>query len=393
MLGPRFVLLAAVILVLGVGPAVASADAGEGAAHAAPAAAEPAPVLDTARASAATAPEPAGAPGPGVRSELSSLAPTPAPSPTPTPAPTPTATPEPTPTPTPTATPAPSPTAPITYRITSFMIVDLPAGKRPYDDLATPDLGVTPAVADANGIPMRQVGSKKVYGPVTVAQWALGMMAGYERTGDVAYLHRAQAAADVFRSIGVWSGPALYLPYRFDFALHGKASDTLRSPWYSAMAQGQALSLMVRIYRATGDPADLGMARALFLSLLHKGRGTAPWVSYVDASRNLWLEEYAEHDPEHTLNGMIFAIYGLYDYYTLTHDANAYNMLRGALTTIRLNVARFRNPGTVSSYCLKYPVRSLKYHHIHVAQLIELTAMTRVTYFASLATALRHDAW
>jgi hypothetical protein len=325
------------------------------------------------------------------------LAPTPtptlAPTPTPSPSPSPTASPSPSPTATPSPSPTPAPSLmPTTFRIVAFPIVTLPVGQRPYDDQAAPDLTVVPAVADANGVPMRLVGARKVYAPVTVAQWGLGMLVGFDRTGDPEYLRRAKLAADVFRTIGVRSGQALYLPYAFSFALHGIRTQTLIAPWYSAMAQGQALSLMTRIYVATKDPADLATAKALYLSLLHKGRGTAPWVTIIDHSRYLWLEEYADSNPEHTLNGMMFAMFGLYDYYEATHDRNSLNLLRGALTTIRYNAIRYRNPGTISAYCLAHRTRSLKYHHIHIVELTLLTAMTGARYFASLGVLLARDA-
>ena len=320
--------------------------------------------------------------------------PTPVPTPTPSPSPSPTATPSPSPSATPSPTPTPAPTVvPTTFRIVAFPIVTLSVGQRPYDDLAAPDLTAVPVVADANGVPLRQVGINRVYAPVTVAQWGLGMMVGFDRTGDPEYLRRAKLAADVFRAIGVRSGKAIYLPYTFSFALHGMRTQTLRAPWYSAMAQGQALSLMTRIYGATKDPADLATAQGLYLSLLHKGRGTAPWVTIIDRSRYLWLEEYAESTPEHTLNGMMFAMFGLYDYYEATHDRNALNLLRGALTTIRYNSVKYRNPGSISAYCLAHRTRSLKYHHIHIAQLTLLTQMTGAPYFASLARLLKRDAW
>ena len=44
-----------------------------------------------------------------------------------------------------------------------------------------------------------------------------------------------------------------------------------------------------------------------------------PWISGIDGDNYLWLEEYPDSDqPNKTLNGKIFAIYGLYDFYQLT---------------------------------------------------------------------------
>lgn len=311
-----------------------------------------------------------------------------------TPTPGPTTTPAQTATPVPTPTPTPVPSIrPVTYRLTRFAIATLPVGQRPYDDVATPSLATVPANADATGVPLSLVGGRLVYNPVTVARWAIANLEGYERTADPEYLRRARAAADVFRRVGVRVGGALYLPYTYDFALHGIRTEVLHAKWYSAMAQGQALTLLSRLYALGHDPADLATARQLFGSFQHIGRGTAPWVSWIDASRYLWLEEYAEPHPEHTLNGFVFAVYGLYDYFAVTRDPNALNLLRGSLTTLKANVIRYRNVGHVSAYCLEHRTRSLKYHHIHVAQMAMLGRMTGDPYFSWVSRAFRRDAW
>jgi hypothetical protein len=124
----------------------------------------------------------------------------------------------------------------------------------------------------------------------------------------------------------------------------------------------------------------------------HIGRGTTPWVAYVDGSRYLWLEEYAQRSPEHTLNGFLFASFGLYDYWLVTGDPTVLQEYRGAMTTLKANVMRYRNPGGPIDYCLKHGKPQSKYHEIVIWQLKFTTVITGDPYFASVARVFAKDA-
>ena len=183
----------------------------------------------------------------------------------------------------------------------------------------------------------------------------------------------------------------LYLGYSFDFRLHGRAADLLRAPWYSAMAQGMALALLVRLYQLTGDDAHLASARLLFASLADPGVRTQPWVSRIDPQGYLWLEEYPAKPPDQTLNGFQFATFGLYDYDQAVHGADSAAILDGALTTVKHYLPAFRHPGNVSYYCLAHHVVSAHYHDIVIRQLGKIAQMTGDPDFAAAADQLRAD--
>jgi hypothetical protein len=315
-------------------------------------------------------------------------------SPAPPPGPTPTAEPSQSPTPTP-PTSSPAPVAyppPPRFRLTRFAIGILPIGERPYDAYANPPLADDPPYHDAAGVPMQRIGGRLVYKPAGLSQLGILYVNAYRRTGDSRYLDRAVAIAAVFRRIGVRSLGGLYLPYRFDWAPHRNPAEVLRGPWYSAMAQGLALSLFTRLYQVTEEPGHLLTARQLYLSLRHIGRSSAPWVTYIDAGRYLWLEEYPLRYPDHVLNGALFAVIGLYDYYAQTRDLYALQTLRGALTTLKAHVIRYRNPGGPSDYCLRHGSAQIKYHRIHVWQLRLMTRITGDQYFAYVAGLFERDA-
>jgi hypothetical protein len=145
------------------------------------------------------------------------------------------------------------------------------------------------------------------------------LLDSYAQTRDDRYLARARLIADRLVETATSARGGLWFPYRFDFALHGKVADLMEAPWYSAMAQGQVLSLLSRLHELTADEAYLAEARRVFRTLADPGPRKAPWVTWVER-RYLWLEEYPGSPPDHTLNGFLFALFGVYDYYQETRD-------------------------------------------------------------------------
>lgn len=91
----------------------------------------------------------------------------------------------------------------------------------------------------------------------------------------------------------------------------GEGFKSLEPGWYSAMAQGQAMSTLVRAYLLTKEPAFLSAAL----------RATAPFklpaerrgVRAVFMERHEWYEEYPTTPSSFVLNGFMYALIGLYD--------------------------------------------------------------------------------
>jgi hypothetical protein len=280
----------------------------------------------------------------------------------------------------------------VPYRVTAYLIRTLARDQRPYVETIFPSTAV-PALHDANGIPMKQVGTGLYYSPTGLAQSALRFEDAYRRGHDPKYLALATKYLAKLISLGTMSNGGLYIHYDFDWPMHANPKEVLRAPWYSAMAQGLALSLAVRLFLDTGDPSFRANADLLFATFRHLGRGTSPWVTYVDADRYLWLEEYPEPwtPSDHTANGFNFALFGLYDYFELTHSSTALQILRGSLTTMRHFIAAYRNPGTYSDYCLRHGKPQIKYHEIVTWQLEFLARMSGDSYFHTMSLAFKAD--
>jgi hypothetical protein len=181
---------------------------------------------------------------------------------------------------------------------------------------------------------------------------------------------------------------AIFFPYRFNL---GSPPDVMQAPWYSAIAQGAALSLFTRLFKLTKDPAWSRAADRTFESFRTPRNETQPWTAFVDRGR-LWFEEYPSQEPEQVLNGHLFALFGVYDYARATKKRAAQDVFDGGATTVRDEVGRFRVPGGSSYYNLRDLGGTLKYHDIVVGQLQLLARMTGDRFFAHEAALFHRDA-
>ena len=81
--------------------------------------------------------------------------------------------------------------------------------------------------------------------------------------------------------------------------------------WFSAMAQGQAMSLLTRAYLHTGNKSFL--KAALKATKLFKVRSEGKGVLAVFANQFHWYEEYPTSPSLFVLNGFIYSLLGLLD--------------------------------------------------------------------------------
>jgi hypothetical protein len=258
---------------------------------------------------------------------------------------------------------------------------------------STPGPLTNPAATyDSAGVTMYARDGRLYDHPVVQAQYMLTRLSSFRHNQDQAYLLRVVAHAERLMERSVAAREARYLPYPFDFPLHGRGDDLMVAPWYSAMAQGQALSAFTRLYQVTRQARYLRFAEELFASLRNLRAGGDPWVVDLDQEGYLWFEEYAKHPgADRTFNGHLFTIFGLYDYWWLARDPATLRLLRGGLTAADRRGGQIRVVGGASLYCLTHRVPSAKYHAVHVRQLYTLYSMTGSQRFSQLADALLSD--
>jgi D-glucuronyl C5-epimerase-like protein len=274
----------------------------------------------------------------------------------------------------------------------------LPVGRRPYDTQEiTPPEGF--GLVDDQGVRMFRVkGSSTLYDhPVAQGRYAVENLNSYRLTGNPAYLHIAIKNAQRLVDRRVLSDGAWYFPYAFDFAPLGDASEILRAPWYSGMAQGRALSVFVRLYEVTGDPRWRTAADAAFTSLVQAPSGGLPYGSFVDSGRHVWLETYPRFpaaNGEKVLNGHVASLWGVLDYWMLTRSALALQLAKGAIATVKATAPAtngFRRVGGSSIYSLRHRTLANSYHQTHVEQFLQLWQFTDDTLFITTANSYRGD--
>ncbi|MGC2447081.1 MAG: D-glucuronyl C5-epimerase family protein [Candidatus Sulfotelmatobacter sp.] len=221
------------------------------------------------------------------------------------------------------------------------------------------------------------------YNPIAIAQYGLGNYNLWRQTGDPTRKQKFLLIADWLCSnlepnaqgFAVWN-------HHFNWEYR----DTLRAPWYSALAQGQGISLLVRAYKETGVPKYLDAARRAFVSFQHSIPDGG--VAFTDESGDLWFEEYIVSPPTHILNGFIWALWGVYDYFLATKDSSAQDLFLRGVRTLLHNLDRF----DLSFWSLyeqsgtRLPmVASTFYHRLHIVQLRIMYRLTGEDTFIRIA--------
>ena len=226
-----------------------------------------------------------------------------------------------------------------------------------------------PGAHDQAGVPMLDyrghVGLQ--YNPIAIAQWGLGNHDLWSRSGEEQRRERFLLAAEWLLANLEPNEADLYVwPHRFEW----EYQTLLASGWYSALAQGQGLSLLIRAHKATGDPRYFEAAERVletFFSEMEKGG-----VVHTDDRGYVWLEEVILQPPTHILNGMMWASWGLYDYWLHTGSERARTRWEESVRTLRDRLGDF-DVGYWSLYDIAGTplpnAASRFYHALHVVQL------------------------
>lgn len=242
---------------------------------------------------------------------------------------------------------------------------------------------------DPNGIPLLDYRGAlgPQYNPIAIAQYGLGNFNQWLSAGSEAVAKERFAR---FLRVSDWLVEHLEPNHAgFDCWMHKFDWDyreTLRAPWYSALAQGQGISVLVRAFQATKEERCLDAAQRAF-RCFHAEIGDGG-VIFTDRDANLWFEEYIVNPPTHILNGFIWASWGVYDYALLTGDRSASELFSRAVVTLERVLERF-DIGFWSLYELSGTflpmLASSFYHNLHIAQLQVMHRLTDLPVFRTYA--------
>jgi heparosan-N-sulfate-glucuronate 5-epimerase len=221
------------------------------------------------------------------------------------------------------------------------------------------------------------------YNPIAIAQYGLGNYNLFRRSAGPKRRENFFRAADWLCSHLEQNAAGLHVwNHHFDWEYR----ETLKAPWYSALAQGQGISVLVRAHQESGEARYLEAAQralASFYTSVDDGG-----VAFTDEHGDLWFEEYLVSPPTHILNGFIWAAWGVYDYYLATQESSARDLFSRASKTLVHNLNRY-DLGFWSLYeqsGTRLPmVASPFYHGLHIVQLRLTHRLTGEPAFAAVA--------
>lgn len=159
------------------------------------------------------------------------------------------------------------------------------------------------------------------------------------------------------------------LPYDFNWT-HYSAT----APWYSALAQAEALPLLVHAYNLTGlkiyNSTAEGILNSFFVEVRDGG------VTYKDQN-GWWYELYSDKGSKNprVLNGMLWTLMALNQYENITGDPRGKFLFNQGIQSLKSNLDRYDSKNQSFYDILKKPA-DFNYHNIHVKLLAELYNIT-----------------
>ncbi|MDA3780398.1 MAG: D-glucuronyl C5-epimerase family protein [Bacteroidales bacterium] len=159
------------------------------------------------------------------------------------------------------------------------------------------------------------------------------------------------------------------------------------APWSSAMAQGLCISIMLEAYSITADIQYFKTAKKAINAF---GEDFQSKGIRSDFEGYPFFEEYACDPPKHVLNGFIFSLAGLYNFYENTGYKKAIKYFNEGVNSLLKNLSNY-DIGFASLYDNnpKHIATAMgsgdSYHEIHIAQLLWLYSVTGEKEFYNYA--------
>lgn len=222
---------------------------------------------------------------------------------------------------------------------------------------------------DSMGLPRRQSGKGLVYNYTTLSAFALAHWSRWLESGEPAARGAVLSVADYFQRTAVWQGRSAV--FKADLPSHGNVGPI------SAMVQGEALSVLCRVYELTHDPAILRLAlacgRPFLIDLVDGG------VQSKIKADLPWYEEDTRFPVRHILNGMIYSLWGLRDLVTTTKEPDFERAFtRGAESVVE--AIGYFDAGWWTWYDIptvgRPYIASAMYHDLHICQTEILAGQT-----------------
>src|SRR5581483_10217068 len=230
---------------------------------------------------------------------------------------------------------------------------------------------------DASGVPYR--GKIAIYDPIIITQYALAhwnlALKGDNPVAQQLFLKQAEWLVKheirIKDDAGGWPIP---IP---------AANKHMRSVCLSASRQGNALSVLVRAYQLTCDRTFLMAAhrvvRTFERDILDGG------VCAPVGEHGVFFEDVAVYPAAHGLDGMLYALLGLYDYLAVTGDTMISELTETGLATMHRLLPEFDSGFWTRTDLLSQHLSTPVQLSLHVQLMEAIATCTGCQHCAQLA--------
>jgi len=218
------------------------------------------------------------------------------------------------------------------------------------------------------------------YNAITIAQWGLYNLQQWEKGGEEANRQQALRCAEwLVENALAWKKDILAWVYDYGFDLYGPFP-----PWISGMAQGEAISLLLRCHQIQPQKEFLDVAHGAIKAFDHSVEEGGVTAQLADGS--IFFQEYPTTPAVHVLNGGIFALLGVHDYAVFFEDEHYKAMVRRVLETLKKHW-RAWDTGFWTLYDLYRLKRcaSKMYQELHIRQFRALARLFQIDEFYVVA--------
>lgn len=231
-----------------------------------------------------------------------------------------------------------------------------------------------PKKFDENGIPLWKTNDEPYFHhPIVICQYALGIFEHlYQKNFSdadlkVKFIKQADWLKNNYKEIDC--GKIWFIYY--DIPLY-----RIKKPWYSALAQGEAVSVLTRAYLLTKDDSYLKLAedaiKPFFVEV--KDGGLINYFNSIPI-----FEEYPSRiRTVGVLNGFMFSLFGLYDLILIKKSNDAEELFKEGIDSLKKLLpyydtgywARYFLYDYPKKYVASYTYISLMYEQLKVLYLL-----------------------
>jgi hypothetical protein len=237
---------------------------------------------------------------------------------------------------------------------------------------------------DSYGIPLVYYGSIVGYqrNPLITANYLISYGDKYTQTKNSTQLGYLKNSANwLIVNAKQYDNYSLY-EYDFPYVYN------LTPPWHSALSQGSAIDALTKAYQITQNEtylnATLPLLNSFYLDINNGG------ITEKTKNQGWWYEEYPEKNGinPRVLNGMMYVLVDMYDYYNYTHSSEAKYLFDQGVLALRNNIGVYDADGNSYYDSLRTTLASPFYMKVHIDLLDKLYKITGEPIFKKY-----HDKW